>query len=82
MRFVLTPDQLNGLKNHEYRCQGSSVLESLVLKKFWKWLVTFLPLYIAPNLITFIGFVIAMTTSLAVVLQDVNAEGKVSDELV
>lgn len=79
MRFVLTPIQLNGLKNHEYRSQGSSILESLVLKRFWKWLVTFLPDYIAPNLITFTGFVIAMATSLAVVLQDLNAEGKVGE---
>ena len=77
MWFVLTPAQLNGLKSHEYRSQGISVLESLGLKRFWRWLVSFLPRSIAPNLITFIGFVIAMATSLAVVLPDCNAEGKV-----
>lgn len=77
MRFVLTPAQLNGLKSHEYRSQGESILETLVLKRFWRWLVAFLPLSIAPNTITFTGFIIAMVTSLAVVLQDLNAEGKV-----
>ena len=77
MWFVLTPAQLNGLKTHEYRSQGVSILENLALKQFWRWLVTFLPVSVAPNLITFTGFLIAMATSLAVVLQDLNAEGKV-----
>ena len=75
--FALTSAQLSGLKSHEYRSQGVSVLESLALKRFWRWLVTFLPRSVAPNLITFTGVVIAMVTSLAVVLPDLNAEGKV-----
>lgn len=79
MRFVLTPVQLNGLKNHEYRSQGTSILESLILKRFWRWLVSLLPLSVAPNLITFTGFIIAMVTSMVVVLPDLNAEGKASD---
>ena len=78
MRFVLSPAQLQGLKIHEYRSQGSSLLESLALKRFWRWLVSFLPLSVAPNIITFTGFIIAMATSLVVVLPDLNAEGKVS----
>ena len=79
MRFVLTTDQLNGLKGHVYRSQGTSILEALVLKRFWRWLVTFLPFSIAPNLITFTGFIIAMVSSLCVLLPDLNAEGKVRE---
>ena len=77
MRFVLTAAQLDGLKTHVYRSQGTSLLESLALKRFWRWLVSFLPLSVAPNLITFSGFIIAMATSLAVIVPDLNAEGKV-----
>lgn len=77
MRFLLTQPQLEGLKTHVYRSQGISLIESLVLKRFWRWLVSFLPLTIAPNVITFSGFLIAMATSLAVIFSDLNAEGKV-----
>lgn len=77
MRFLLTQPQLEGLKTHVYRSQGISLIESLVLKRFWRWLVSFLPLTVAPNVITFSGFLIAMATSLAVIFPDLNAEGKV-----
>ena len=80
MRFVLTQAQLEGLKTHVYRSQGVSLIESLVLKRLWRWLVSLLPSSLAPNLITFAGFVIAMATSLAVILPDLNAEGKVRRE--
>ncbi|CAI8024167.1 Homeodomain-interacting protein kinase 2 [Geodia barretti] len=79
MRFVLTQAQLEGLKTHVYRSQGVSLIESLVLKRLWRWLVSLLPSSLAPNLITFAGFVIAMATSLAVILPDLNAEGKTLD---
>ena len=79
MRFLLSPAQLEGLKTHVYRSQGVSLLESLALRRFWRWLVSFLPLSLAPNLITFSGFLVAMATALPVVIPDPNGEGKVRE---
>ena len=77
MRFVLTPTQLKGLKEHKYSSQGISLLEYYALNSFWSWLVEFVPRWVAPNLITFVGFSASLVTTLAIILQDPNAEGKV-----
>ena len=77
MRFVLTPTQLKGLKEHKYSSQGISLLEYYGLNSFWSWLVEFVPRWVAPNLITFIGFSASLVTTLATILHDPNAEGKV-----
>ena len=39
------------------------------------------PLWLAPNLITFIGFIITVTGTLSVILQDMNCDGTVSTYL-
>ena len=46
---------------------------------YWCWLVTKVPLWLAPNLITFIGLLINIFTSLPVALLDSNAQGLVSE---
>lgn len=48
------------------------------MQPYWCWLVTVLPLWLAPNLITFIGLLINISTTLPVILLDRNAEGLVS----
>lgn len=75
MKPVLTPTQLQRLKEHEYRTEGVSVLERLVLRRFWSWLVLRLPPWIAPNLITLVGFVVTLASTLLIVVNDRNAEG-------
>lgn len=77
MRAVLTPSQLNRLKDHQYRTEGASLVEYYFLRHFWDWLVEKVPLWVAPNLITFVGFCVTVVTALVMVLQDLNAEGKV-----
>ena len=77
MKEVLTPYQLNRLKDHQYRSEGVSLVEHYVLRHFWNWLVERVPLWVAPNLITFTGFCFTVGTALLMVLQDLNAEGKV-----
>lgn len=103
--FHLEPIQLERLKEHKYKSQGTSLFEvsdqvhridrqsfciSLsrthflsilnaqpVMQVFWKWLVTKVPMWLAPNLITFIGLVINILTTLPVILLDYNVEGSV-----
>ena len=74
---VLSDAQLRRLNEHKYSAQGVSLLEPL-FQPFWRWLVTTVPLWLAPNLITFVGLVVNVATSLLVVLSDLNNEGKVS----
>ena len=69
--------QLQRLKEHKYRSQGTSVSE-VFMQPYWRWLVTKVPLWVAPNLITFVGLVLNLFTTVLVVLYDLNCEGAVS----
>ena len=73
----LTNEQKRGLKEHVYRSQGCSLLEDLLLKHFWTWLVTKFPRWLAPNLITLIGFAVTVASTLSVLLQDMGCQGVV-----
>ena len=78
MKEVLTPYQQEMLKKHVYKSQGCSITETLILKHFWNWLTAQFPIWLAPNTITLVGLAITITTTLSVILQDLNCEGKVS----
>lgn len=43
-------------KKYKYNGKDDSILVKLVYRKFWNWAVTFIPLWVAPNLVTLIGF--------------------------
>ena len=73
----LSAYQRKKLKEHQYHSEGVSLFEQLFLKRFWRWLVTKFPMWVAPNTITLTGFVIMLFTTLCVLLQDLNCEGKV-----
>ncbi len=75
---VLTPTQLKRLKEHQYKSETNSVLEYYIFNPFWNWLITYVPLWLAPNLITFIGFCLSILASLGTILRDLKAEGAVS----
>ena len=73
---VFTELQLARLKEHKYSVSGSSFMEP-ALQVYWRWLVTKLPLWLAPNLITFLGLLINLVTSVTLMVLDPQAEGKV-----
>ena len=74
---VLTHQQLLRLKEHKYSSCGSSLLE-VFFQPFWKWLVTKIPLWMAPNLITFVGLVINVFATLLLIYFDPTGKGYVS----
>ena len=76
LRKVLTAEHFRGLKDHKYRAEGISVTE-VFMQPFWRWLVERVPLWVAPNLLTFVGLMINLVTSVLVVIQDPKLEGKV-----
>ena len=45
---------------------SQSNLETLL--RYWNWLVTFCPMWVAPNLITIVGLVINIVTSAVLVI--------------
>ncbi|KAI5095429.1 choline/ethanolamine phosphotransferase 1a, partial [Silurus meridionalis] len=59
----LSRQQLKRLEEHRYSSEGKSLLEPL-MQPFWCWLVERVPLWVAPNLITIIGLVLNITTTL------------------
>eukprot|EP00056_Hartaetosiga_gracilis_P018307 m.10463 g.10463 ORF g.10463 m.10463 type:complete len:277 (+) comp6608_c0_seq2:56-886(+) len=65
-RNVLTVSQLERIKKHQYACEGMSVLEP-GMNVFWKWLVLQMPLWLAPNLITFVGLVVNISTCMLLI---------------
>ena len=52
--IMLSIDLLRGLDAHKYSCAGRSLVEP-VFQIFWNWLIELIPMWLAPNLITFIG---------------------------
>ncbi|XP_029429138.1 choline/ethanolaminephosphotransferase 1 isoform X2 [Rhinatrema bivittatum] len=62
----LTRHQLKRLEEHRYQSSGRSLLEPL-MQGFWEWLVRRIPSWIAPNLITIIGLLINIVTTLILV---------------
>lgn len=64
----LTQKQLRNLAVHKYTATGRSILEDLLMQRFWNAVVTRVPLWVAPNLLTMLGLVVNVLTSLVIML--------------
>ncbi len=53
----LAPGHLAGFDQYKYSCQDTSPLSNYLMHPFWNRVVLFFPKWLAPNLMTFIGFV-------------------------
>lgn len=58
----LSAAQLKRLNEHKYSCVSDSLLEPH-MQKWWNWVVQKLPLWLAPNLITIVGLMVNIVTS-------------------
>ncbi|CAH8663811.1 unnamed protein product [Schistosoma bovis] len=56
----LTDQMVSGLKNYKYSCVDNSPFSIYVMHPFWNWLANFYPVWLAPNLITFTGFLLTV----------------------
>lgn len=70
---VLNPTQLKRLSEHKYSAESLSILDS-ILQPWWNWLVGKVPLSVAPNLITIIGLIINIVTTLILIFYSWNAK--------
>ena len=75
MKFkpILSSSQLKRLNDHKYSCTSSSLLEPF-LQPWWNWVVSQLPVWLAPNLITITGLAVNIITSLVLIY--LNPDGK------
>lgn len=60
---ILSSQQLKKLSEHKYACTSSSLMDPM-LQPWWNWLVSITPMWIAPNLITVVGLIINVATTL------------------
>jgi len=49
-------DKIGALSHYKYRGEDRSLLAKLFLSRYWNYCMNFVPLWIAPNLITLLGF--------------------------
>lgn len=63
---ILSSGQLKRLSEHKYSCTSISLLDP-ILQPWWRWLVSRVPLWLAPNLITIVGLIINILTTLILI---------------
>ncbi|KAB7496605.1 Ethanolaminephosphotransferase 1 [Armadillidium nasatum] len=56
MKSYLAPDQLSGFENYKYSAKDTSPLSNYVMHPFWNTVVKLCPRKVAPNVLTFVGF--------------------------
>ncbi|XP_066286398.1 choline/ethanolaminephosphotransferase 1-like [Branchiostoma lanceolatum] len=62
MKPVLSEAQLIRLKEYKFKAEGASILDN-VLKDFWGYLAEHIPMWVAPNVISFLGLATLVITT-------------------
>lgn len=73
---ILSPTQLKKLKEHKYSASSASLFDP-VLQHWWNWLVKQVPLWLAPNLITILGLIVNILTSLILIYYSPDCRSEV-----
>lgn len=73
---VLTTQEITRLREHRYASEGTTLLDPY-MQRFWKWLVEYCPLWVAPNLITIVGLAINIATSILLMIYTKGATEQV-----
>lgn len=69
---LLSGVQLKRLSEHKYACTNISILDP-ILQPWWCFLVSKMPLWLAPNLLTILGLFVNVATTLILVFYSPNA---------
>lgn len=68
----LSKEQLDGFNNYKYNAVDTNPLSIYVMHPFWNKLVELCPMWVAPNLLTFVGFLFTCSTFLIFSYYDVE----------
>ncbi|XP_048584730.1 cholinephosphotransferase 1-like [Nematostella vectensis] len=74
MMSIMNEAQLRRLAQHKYSAQSTEILDP-IFQVYWRWLVQQVPLWLAPNTITFLGLFINAATSLILFVYCPQAKG-------
>ncbi|KAI8432862.1 hypothetical protein MSG28_013789 [Choristoneura fumiferana] len=66
----LTREHLKGFDNYKYSAIDTSPLSQYVMHPFWNTVVKFIPKWIAPNLLTFAGFLCMVASVILLLVYD------------
>lgn len=56
----LTKEHLSGFNKYKYSARDTSPLSVYVMHPFWNYIVQFCPTWLAPNVLTFVGFLFSL----------------------
>ena len=73
MGKYITPEGLAQLHQYHYKSGTSTTLDDL-LSPYWNYVVTLVPLWVAPNVITFIGFIIFLSSNIIIFCYDLSLQ--------
>ena len=70
------PERAAGLRSYRYKGVDKSPISKHILTPYWNLAVTFLPMWMAPNLVTLLGFMfmVAAYTVVIVLIPDLKTE--------
>ncbi|TGZ76047.1 hypothetical protein CRM22_000040 [Opisthorchis felineus] len=57
---MLTENMKANLISYKYSCRDTSPLSNAIMHPFWDWVTKFYPKWLAPNLLTFAGFLLTV----------------------
>jgi hypothetical protein len=72
----LSEEQLQNLRNYKYSGVDKSFVSRYILQPYWNRLVQLFPLWVAPNLITLIGFCCILINLATVLAYDYDLSGE------
>uniref|UniRef100_A0A1B6CBA2 Ethanolaminephosphotransferase 1 n=1 Tax=Clastoptera arizonana TaxID=38151 RepID=A0A1B6CBA2_9HEMI len=75
----LTQKHLAGFENYKYSSRDTSPLSVYIMHPFWNKVVLFFPKWIAPNVLTFVGFLFTAGTCLLLSIYDYQFYASSSD---
>lgn len=62
------PERAAGLRSYRYQGVDKSPISKYILTPYWNWAVKFLPLWMAPNLVTLLGFLFMVAAYFCVIV--------------
>lgn len=69
---LISAEGLERLKHHKYQTTGYTVLDTYVMNHFWEAFTRLIPLWMAPNLVTLIGFFCILSSYVLMTFYDVT----------
>jgi len=70
----ITNEQLNGFDSYKYSCKDTSPLSNWVMHPFWNSFVKLYPRWVAPNLLTLLGFLFLISQTILLAVVDPNMD--------